>query len=500
MKEIKKSFWDFVTVLGTSFLSIPLMIASESVQARYLGPDNYGKVALIISAMSLLFLFGLSWLRLAIIRYGKEEFLTDGHIRKTTASFSILSLLSFFVISSIFYIFRKPILNFLEIEKNYVLGIIILGMIFLAVKNFLFEVLKVIRKIKVQTFLNRLATKFFIFLGILLFVFKILEIKVIYVVLVFLLSDLIIIILGFINIDKRILVPFVYNKSLIKKMCVFSFPLLFFSWSSYIITWIDTYTIKYFMSLEDVGIYQASYKILNALKSFFKAGIVTITTPIIIVFKTNNEIEKIKEFYLRRLLPQISFFTMILVAFMLVFSDIGFNIVYGDKFNASILPFKVLITTLNLGIITASLTSIRVSFDMTKMYLYLGIFVGVFNFILDVTLVPLFGIIGAATASFLVFSINPIIWLFIIQRKFELKRKLALFFPIFTFLILLINVFTENYYYRIIITFLLIVVSFLIARNFNLFNKKDAEMLNKIEMPEIVKKVYSKILQFSDKS
>ena len=118
MRELKKSFWDFTTILGTSALSIPLMIFSEYIQAHYLGPEKYGQIALILSAVSLLFLFGLSWLRLSVLRFGKEEFIREHHLRRTTANFLVLSFFSFIVIASVFYSFRVRILNFLEIKNT----------------------------------------------------------------------------------------------------------------------------------------------------------------------------------------------------------------------------------------------------------------------------------------------------------------------------------------------------------------------------------------------
>lgn len=498
MKELKKSFWDFVVVMGSAFLSIPLMIFSESIQARYLGPEKYGQVALIISAIALLYIFGLSWLRLSIMRFGKEEFLQKGHLRRTTTSFLLVSFFSFLIVISLFRIFREPIFNFLEISNEIYFWIIAIGLIFSAAKTYIFEILKVIRKIKEQSFLMRFASKIFIAGGILLFVLHILTIKIIYIIFIFLLSDLFVILIGLNLIKKEYLMPFDLDKKLLNKMLIFSLPLLFSNWSNYIVTWIDTYVIKYFLTLEDVGIYQASYKIFNTLRSFFFSAIVTISTPIIMVFRTKDQTYKISEFYLKRLLPQLSFFAFIFIAFSLLFSDLGFHLVYGNKFDASILPFKIIITTLHLGMISSFFTAIRVSFDMTKLYLYLGIFAAVLNFVLDIVLVPIFGILGAAAATFLVYTINPIIWYFIINRKFAVKRKLALFFPIFSCIVLFLNTYFSNFILRLVGSIILIITSFMISRNFNLFQKNDIQILEQIDIPKFVKKLYQNLIKISN--
>ncbi|MCD4674819.1 MAG: oligosaccharide flippase family protein, partial [Desulfobacula sp.] len=415
MRELKKSFWDILTISGATFLSVPLMILSESIQARYLGPANYGKVALILSAISLLYLFGLSWLRVSFIRFGKEEFVKENSLRKTTANFFVNNIFSFIIISISFYIFRKSIFNFLEIKNSYAFWIILFGCLLGFLKNFVFEVLKVIRLIKLQTILLRLVTKIFILFGMLLFVFNILEINVNYIILIFLVSDLLIIIIGFCFIKFDYFFPLSFDKKMIKRMLIFSYPLFFSAWSSYIINWVDAYVIKYFMNLEYVGIYQAAYKIFGTFKSFWGAGLVTITLPIIMVFKTNGQSDKIKNVYLKRLIPQVSFLGMILISFIIVSTDFAFNLIYGTKFNDSIIPFKILVASQNFTIVSSMLTAIIISYDMTKMLSILGISLGIFNIIADIILVQYFGIIGAAISSFLVFSIAPVIWLFYIN-------------------------------------------------------------------------------------
>ena len=115
MREIKKSFWDAMAVGGSIVLAIPLMIVSESIQARYLGTANYGKVALIYSAISLVFLFSLNWLTHSLLRFGKEEYITVGHLRKTSTTYLLAALALFIPSLVMLYILQKPLFEFLDI-------------------------------------------------------------------------------------------------------------------------------------------------------------------------------------------------------------------------------------------------------------------------------------------------------------------------------------------------------------------------------------------------
>ncbi len=500
MRELKKSFWDFVTSLGSSFLALPLMVFSEAIQARYLGPEKYGQIALIISAISLFFLFGLSWAQNSIIRFGKEEFIKNNNLRRTTGNFLLISAFSFVFVLLFYFIFKNRILKFLNITNPDYAWIIFIGLILFALKNFIFEVLKVIRLIKLQAILMRLANKVIILIGLLPIVFRVIPVSIWYVICVFLFSDLFVVLISLFFIKFKYIFPVIIDKNLLIKMTKFSFPLLFTAWTFYITTWVDTYVIKYFMKMKDVGIYQAAYKILSTLNSILIQSIIAVTTPLIMVFKTNNEIFKIKNFYMKRIVPQISFFSMIVVSIILIISDEVFHLIYGQKFNQSILPFKILITTLNLSMVSAAINGVRISFDMTKMMLYMGIFAAVVNFVADVILVKKFGILGASWASFTVFSLNPIIWYLYIYKKMEVKRYLSLFFPLISVFILIINIYFNAIRIRIILTFILIVLSFYFGKIFNLFNKNDIKLLDRINMPVVVKKVYFKLVKFADRS
>lgn len=190
---------------------------------------------------------------------------------------------------------------------------------------------------------------------------------------------------------------------------------------------------------------------------------------------------------------------MLLIGLLLVFSDIVFKLIYGAEFDASVLPFKIIITTLHLGIISASFTAIRISFDMTKLYLYLGILAASLNIILDVIFVPILGILGAAGATFLVFSINPVIWYVIIHRKFKIKRKLALFFPLISFIMLLINIFVSNFGIRFISMGFLFIIAFFISRRYNLFHESDVKLLDQVKIPNFAKRIYIYLIDLANR-
>lgn len=493
MREVKKSFWDFVVVSGSSVLAIPLMIISESIQARYLGPANYGKVALVYSAISLLFLCAFNWLTVSIIRFGKEEYIKEGHLRKTTTTYFLTSLLSFLPMLYIFYVLKDQIFNFLEIEYPHAFLVIVIGVLIMVAKTFVLETLKAIRLIKVQTFLFRIVSKVFILAGMLLFLFNWLDISINYVIAILLLSDLVVAVIGLYFIKLRYIFPFILDKENLKTVVTFSIPMFFGAWSGYIVNYIDSYAIKYYMAMEDVGIYNAAYKVFSTLKSFISAGITAIMVPIIIAMKADNQHGKM-EMFLKRVVPQGVFAGFIFTSLSITFAGFGFRLVYGGEYDDAVLPFQILAASLVITMLSSLQTGFYWALEMTKLLSVLGILIGIINALGDILLVKYLGILGPSLVSLFVFTLNPVILFFIIHKRMKVKRMLALFFCAAIFVVLGINVLPIHEWIRILLTLSFMSVVSLFTLRYNLFNKADVVYFDGISMPKGVKNIFQKII------
>ena len=493
MREIKKSFWDFVVVSGSTVLVIPLMLVSEVIQARYLGVTNYGKVTLFYSAISLLFLVSISWLRMSLVRFGKEEMISEGHLRKSTSSYFILAFFSMAVGLVPFYLFREWILNFLEVKHPNALLIIVVGVFIQILKTYVLETLKAIRLIKLETLLERLGIKLVIAFAVLFpVVFAFDWISVEYLIGVFLIADLSIVLVGLFFVKRKYIVPIEINWQQLRLILLFSIPLFFGAWSSYVVNYIDTYTINYYLTMEDVGIYSAAYKIFLTLKNFV-GGITAISIPLIIALKTEGK-QEIMSKYIKRIVPQGTFFAFLLVTIIIVAADGIFALMYGNEFAASVVPFKILSSTLTFTMLSSLITGFFFAFDMTKTISILGVFWGVFNVVADLILVRYFNIIGPAIASFFIFSLGPVVLLIIISRKFDVKRYLSLFYGGLTVFVLVVNLLPIDYWMRMVLSIAIVVFAVLFSRRFNLFRKDDIEMFNNVSLPNAVRRILVKIL------
>jgi O-antigen/teichoic acid export membrane protein len=491
MREIKKSFGDFITLSGATVLSIPLMMFSESIQGRFLGPERYGKVALILSIIQFSLMFGLNWLFPTISRFGKKEFHESSHIRKTFTAFLLNSIIALVIIFLILIILAPFFQSLLDVKHPWHLLIIPLGVIVSFFKTFVFEVLKTIRLLKIYSILQKLGLKIFVLSGVSLFAFNVINVTVENMVVIYIISDILVIFFSFHFIKISYLFPLKLDKSLQKEMIIWGYTLIFGSISGYIANYVDMYVIKYYLNMVDVGYYQAAYKMYMTLAAFISI-IGTITVPIILILRANKS-NKIKDIYFLRITPQIAFAGFVFVSFVLMSSDYIYLIIYGNKYNASILPFQFLAIGVAFQFITITLGGLFGAYDIIKYSVAVNVVFGVLNIVGDLILIPIMGINGGAVTTMLLKIFSAISYLVIINRLFNTKRYFALLFP-FAVMLFSISVllYTKIVQIGVFIAILIILIN--ISKKHNLFNENDAEWLANVKMPKRVRNILMKLL------
>ncbi len=487
MREVKKTFWDFVTISGASLIAVPLMILSESIQARTLGVENYGKITLLYSAISFCFLFGFNWLTTAIIKLGKEEFIMEGHLRKTFSSYLMVTAIMVVPTMLLIFSLKEVLFDFLGINFKGSFLVIFAGVVTQIFKVLVLETLKVVRMLKVQSFLNRLLLKVLMLSGILLLSSSAFNFSVQAIIVVIILSDAIVAIVGLFFIRRKYIFPISIDKKQSFKMIIFALPFFVGAWTNYLINYVDIYTIKGFLNIESVSIYQAAYKTYLTLQILINSSLSVIITPIIIGMNALGQKDKL-QMYLKRIVPQGVFILFILISVVLIFVDLFISIVFGSEYDASTTTLKILIASLIGTVIHALTSGFYLAFNMQRKMVLLGLIGGGINLLGDLLVVKPFGVEGVAWVSAFSALIVPLIWFWLISKKMKVKRLLPFYFCFVTFIVLIINLTSLILVFKILITILVFVATLLLSRYFNLFEKDDIQLLNKINMPVKIRK------------
>ena len=190
--------------------------------------------------------------------------------------------------------------------------------------------------------------------------------------------------------------------SVIKKYLTFSAPMI----PAILCWWMnnlgDRYVIGYFLGMASVGVYSASYN-LGGLVSLFYAPIAVIILPTITNLYKNNKIHELKT-HLSYLLKGYLMVAIPSAFGLTVLSKPLLTVLTTSEFltGAIIIPIIALATII---LYSSSINSnILLLFEKTKTAGSISIVTAFVNIILNIILVPIIGILGAAIATLLAFT------------------------------------------------------------------------------------------------
>ena len=265
-------------------------------------------------------------------------------------------------------------------------------------------------------------------------------------------------------------------------MFSYSWPLVFYGVFSFIFYSTDSFMIGIFKPIENVGFYNAAVPIAMLL-SLPLSLFIQLFFPLVTKEYSKGNMETVKQ-----LSQQVGkwIFMLVLPFFILliIFPEIFINIFFGKEYIVATNAVRFL----SIGVLFAALFAIsnQLLFIKGKSKLLLAdmIFAGIFNVVLNLILVPLYGITGAGFATML--SLIFLNVLFLVQaykhlsilplRKKMFRITLITIFS--TILLLIIKSFVEtNLLSLIFCGFFFIAVYTLLILTTNCLDKNDLNIL-----------------------
>lgn len=492
LKLIAKS--SIIMFIGVIFSKI-FSYVYRVVIARNLGPEVYGMFSLAVMVSLLLFTVASFGLLDGLNRYipfyrGRKE---ENKIRyifrfsiKIVFFSSILSALFLFLFSDII---SANIFHNLELSFFFkIFGIFIPVIMFGSLFNI---VLRAYEKISWQSFINNiLQTIVQLSLLILLLFLGFQNNAVIFSYNFGILSMFITSILVCMYQIPKIFKKSSLNKQtreiVTKRFLSYSWPMIFFGVVMSVFSWIDSFTIGYFSGVFEVGLYNAAVPIALLL-AFIPEIFMQLFYPMVTKEFSRKNLSLIKELS-KQVGKWIFIVNLPLLAFLILFPGAVINILFGTQYLAAEQALRIL----SIGVFIFSM--FKVSHNLlsiggkSKIILANIIVASIINLILNILLVPKFGINGAAigtSTSFIILGIMQVIeskyYLGIVPlRKKIIRISIFSIFPIFL-LVYLRNLFPKTLLSLIFqgIFFLLMYLFILLVTN--CFDKNDFMILRTIK-------------------
>lgn len=295
------------------------------------------------------------------------------------------------------------------------------------------------------------------------------------------------------------------DKDLMKNLMKFSFPVMVTGVASLIMGYTDTICVTFFRSIEEVGLYQIALPTAQVMV-YSSTALIAILFPVI------------SEMWARKKYSSVSDGIIILIKFMLIlilplgmiflaFPEIVLNVLFGSTYMGASHALQILSISFMFYTIGSILTTAVNGIGKPLINAKVIAFCSVLNLTLNLFLVPIYGIIGSATATLISYFTYFYLTKIFLDREFK-KINLSLYIPRMPiakiilgsiFSLLLILFLKELISINPIIEALLIMsISMTFYASWILFSgcldKKDLKMIYKIKIPipDILKKIIEK--------
>ncbi|MDD3187684.1 MAG: flippase [Bacilli bacterium] len=415
----KKAFMNSSWLMLQNIFSLVTGLFVTAVVARYLGATNYGIFNYALSITSLfsgIASFGMNHIAIKDLAIKPEDH------SKIMGTVLILRL----IFAVILFIACQLVLYWLcyQDQLTFIVGTILSGCMLFNIFNIItyytqvtlnskFEAISKILSMSILMILKLLVVYFS--LNLKMYAFSYLIESIIYVLILF---------ISYKKITKsKKFKPWYFDKSYAKKLLSSSWYFALSSIMVIIYLRIDQVMIgKMIADKSQLGIYSAAVRITD-LWTFVPLALISSYRPIIIEKKKEGEIKYYNN--LQRLYYIVSFICFIFLIFIIIFSKIIVIILYGSEFIDAVNPLKILIFGTWFGVL-GNIHYIWMSCDNNQKYSLLYSVIGASsNIILNLFLIPIYGIMGAAVATLISQVLSNIVS-FAFLKKTRILSKMIL--------------------------------------------------------------------------
>jgi len=389
---------------------------SGIITARFLGPYDRGILAVITSIPATIYMLSSLGINQANIYFiGKKKYLIQDIISNTFFISIIVSTISILAL----IVFRNNILNniFTAIKPKYFV-VILLIIPFHIIKNFYEGVLRGKEKfnaINVRDLLIGIIRLIIVFVLLVLLHFRL------YALIIGILAIKIIETFWQIILIKKInSIKIGINKKLAKKSFRFGIKSYLQNFLIHLHFKIDIYLLAYFLSPSDVAFYDIAVLIVELLL-IIPVSIKTVLLPKLVYSSEEEKRENVLK------TSRHSFFLLLIGAIpLVVMGKWMIKFVYGEEYISAYYPLLIILP----GIIAASINNVIIPYFTSKNKQEITILITlpslIVNIILNIILIPQFGICGAAFATLISYTATTILLLLVYKNKNEKIKNFLL--------------------------------------------------------------------------
>lgn len=472
MISINRSLKNLTAIfLGDVFVKFTGMITAI-VLARYLGPEDYGKYAFVISFVLIFAVFSDFGLNELTIR----DVAIDHSLAPQYFTSSLISKFIFSCLSIVFLILLAYLMGFPEEIILYII-VFSISILFLTLTNSISSMFKAFEQmeyVSVIMFINSIALLVFI-LTLVYFNGSLLQIIFSRVLALF-----IGFIIGFIILTKKALKPdFLINLSFIKRLVVNAFPFLTVVIFHVLYLNVDIILLSKIKGVIHVGWYTAAANDIFFGLHIIPATISTIIYPIFSRHYTES-IERFRNSCNFAIKILILLGVPISVGIFILAPQI-IHFIFGPRYENSIAVLQIFALSISFVFARDPLGLGLAVTGKIKTLMWLNASFLVLNIILNILLIPFYAEIGAAIASVICIFLSLLASYYILNKEIKsLNITKNYYRPIIAALIMGFIIYTLNSYNLIAVIFIGAIIYFFIIFILKTFSSSELLLVKKL--------------------
>lgn len=233
-------------------------------------------------------------------------------------------------------------------------------------------------------------------------------------------SPILMVLVGTFYLRRFVFARFSFDLQYIKKILIYSLPLLPFSLVGYFSgSYVDAIFVSNFLSTKDLGIYSVATQI-NGIALQLPTLANSLLLPLFISLEKENEMEKLKSFFTNSL-PSLT------VGWGIFCSILGFGgyfvipLVFGQEFAASVNPFWILLTSSVFALpVGCGYSALLHTKSITYIATISAVFSGIVNIAANFWLIPRYGIEGCAWATAISYFVSMGTFAYLLRGKTQM--------------------------------------------------------------------------------
>jgi len=398
---LRKAVKGTVVVLLLGSIAHILGYSSRVALARNLPIEQYG----LFYAMLFLIIF-LTMVRDMGLQSAAVKFIAEASGRKDYSKIKTITisyLIFLFIFSTILVIIFVIIAEFLSInyfKTEVALGPFKILLLYLLVSPLLLSTRAFLRGMQDMKGFSLVELTKNAFVLILIFVFFKLGFSLLAPIYAYIFGSLLAFVVLIIPASKYFFI-FKYKMKdfwqTTKQLFVFGTPMIFVNFGEMMVSYIDILMLTYFASLVAVGIYSAISP-TAMIFLFFGSGISAVLFPMVSELWSKGDKDRIV-YGLRGIYTYILVLVVPIIFSAIIYADKILFLIFGSEFVAGSLAFRILLFGMIFYIVATLNNSTISAIGKPAITAKIILTIAALNFGLNIILIPLFGITGAAIAT-----------------------------------------------------------------------------------------------------